>query len=243
MIRIANQKESEAQGATNVTFRQGTLDGPTPYEPEHFDSAWAYPSSTCPRSAAHPQDHLRPPQAPAACSSRPTSCLRRHLGTLRPRSSRVTALVREGAGRPHLRSGRRSSARCARQGSSRSRREVGGGKMVAFLVAKKPDNAQLAATDPHATSQPWFRSEIGCSRGAAATGDEDARATIAAKSESEPRPESARSRASIVRQALRKAPMSLGDSPIQSTSLQDDFATPRCPSNSCSGQLFTRQVW
>ncbi|AUX38787.1 SAM-dependent methyltransferase [Sorangium cellulosum] len=41
MIRIANQKK-QVQGATNVTFRQGTLDGRAPYESEHFDSAWAY---------------------------------------------------------------------------------------------------------------------------------------------------------------------------------------------------------
>ncbi|MGK4007980.1 methyltransferase domain-containing protein [Sorangium sp. So ce1036] len=41
MLRIADQKK-QAQGVTNVTFLQGTLDGPAPYEPEHFDSAWAY---------------------------------------------------------------------------------------------------------------------------------------------------------------------------------------------------------
>jgi len=41
MLRIADQKR-DAQGVTNVTFRQGTLDGGHPYEPESFDSAWAY---------------------------------------------------------------------------------------------------------------------------------------------------------------------------------------------------------
>jgi arsenite methyltransferase len=41
MLRIANQKR-EIQGASNVTFRQGTLDGQHPYEPESFDSVWAY---------------------------------------------------------------------------------------------------------------------------------------------------------------------------------------------------------
>jgi arsenite methyltransferase len=41
MIRIADQKK-QAQGVTNVTFRQATLDGPTPYEPNSFDSVWAY---------------------------------------------------------------------------------------------------------------------------------------------------------------------------------------------------------
>ncbi|WP_437614540.1 class I SAM-dependent methyltransferase [Sorangium sp. So ce834] len=41
MIRIADQKK-QVQGVTNVTFRQGTLDGRAPVEPEHFDSAWAY---------------------------------------------------------------------------------------------------------------------------------------------------------------------------------------------------------
>jgi arsenite methyltransferase len=41
MLRIANQKR-EAQGITNVTFRQGTLDGGHPYQPESFDSVWAY---------------------------------------------------------------------------------------------------------------------------------------------------------------------------------------------------------
>ena len=41
MIRIAEHKK-QAAGVTNVTFRQGTLDGSLPYEPERFDSAWAY---------------------------------------------------------------------------------------------------------------------------------------------------------------------------------------------------------
>lgn len=41
MLRIAEQKR-EAQGVTNVTFRQGTLDGDHPYQPASFDSVWAY---------------------------------------------------------------------------------------------------------------------------------------------------------------------------------------------------------
>lgn len=41
MLRIAEQKR-EAQRVTNVTFRQGTLDGGHPYHPESFDSVWAY---------------------------------------------------------------------------------------------------------------------------------------------------------------------------------------------------------
>jgi arsenite methyltransferase len=41
MLRIADQKR-EAQGVTNVTFRQGTLDGGHPFQPESFDSVWAY---------------------------------------------------------------------------------------------------------------------------------------------------------------------------------------------------------
>jgi arsenite methyltransferase len=41
MLRIARSKQ-EAQGVTNVTFCQGTLDGASPYPREHFDSVWAY---------------------------------------------------------------------------------------------------------------------------------------------------------------------------------------------------------
>jgi ubiquinone/menaquinone biosynthesis C-methylase UbiE len=41
MLRIAHQKR-EAQGVTNVTFRQGTLDGDHPYQAESIDSVWAY---------------------------------------------------------------------------------------------------------------------------------------------------------------------------------------------------------
>ncbi len=41
MIRIANEKKA-AQGVTNVTFHQGTLDGPLPVEPGQLDGAWAY---------------------------------------------------------------------------------------------------------------------------------------------------------------------------------------------------------
>ena len=41
MVRIASHKQ-RAQGASNVTFHQGTLDGPTRFEPETFDSALAF---------------------------------------------------------------------------------------------------------------------------------------------------------------------------------------------------------
>jgi ubiquinone/menaquinone biosynthesis C-methylase UbiE len=41
MIRIANGKK-KAQGVTNVTFHQGTLDGSLPFEPGQLDGAWAY---------------------------------------------------------------------------------------------------------------------------------------------------------------------------------------------------------
>jgi ubiquinone/menaquinone biosynthesis C-methylase UbiE len=41
MLRIADRKR-EAQGVTNVTFHQGTLDGGHPYQAESFDSVWAY---------------------------------------------------------------------------------------------------------------------------------------------------------------------------------------------------------
>jgi arsenite methyltransferase len=41
MLRIADQKR-QAQGVTNVTFRQGTLDGAPPYPRESFASVWAY---------------------------------------------------------------------------------------------------------------------------------------------------------------------------------------------------------
>ena len=41
MLRIADQKR-QAQGVTNVTFRQGTLDGAPPYPRESFDSVWAF---------------------------------------------------------------------------------------------------------------------------------------------------------------------------------------------------------
>ena len=41
MVRIANEKKA-AQGVTNVTFFQGTLDGPLPFEAGQLDGAWAY---------------------------------------------------------------------------------------------------------------------------------------------------------------------------------------------------------
>jgi ubiquinone/menaquinone biosynthesis C-methylase UbiE len=41
MVRIANEKK-RAQGVTNVTFHQGTLDGPIPLEPGQLDGAWAF---------------------------------------------------------------------------------------------------------------------------------------------------------------------------------------------------------
>jgi ubiquinone/menaquinone biosynthesis C-methylase UbiE len=41
MLRIARDKQ-QAQGVTNITFHQGTLDGPSPFPRGHFDSIWAY---------------------------------------------------------------------------------------------------------------------------------------------------------------------------------------------------------
>lgn len=41
MLRIAEQRRN-AQSITNVTFRQGTLDGDHPYQPETFDTVLAY---------------------------------------------------------------------------------------------------------------------------------------------------------------------------------------------------------
>jgi arsenite methyltransferase len=41
MMRIANAKK-QAQGVTNVTFHQGTLDEPMPWAPARFDRIWAY---------------------------------------------------------------------------------------------------------------------------------------------------------------------------------------------------------
>lgn len=41
MLRIANGKQ-QAQGVSNVTFHQGTLDGAVPFERESFDSALAF---------------------------------------------------------------------------------------------------------------------------------------------------------------------------------------------------------
>jgi arsenite methyltransferase len=41
MIRIAGRKR-QAQGVSNVTFQQGTLDGSAPFQPETFDCALAY---------------------------------------------------------------------------------------------------------------------------------------------------------------------------------------------------------
>ncbi len=41
MVRIANQKK-EAQRVTNVTFHQGTLDGPPAFLDRKVDAVWAY---------------------------------------------------------------------------------------------------------------------------------------------------------------------------------------------------------
>ena len=41
MVRIANEKKA-SEGIDNVTFHQGTLDEPTPFEPQQFDVVCAY---------------------------------------------------------------------------------------------------------------------------------------------------------------------------------------------------------
>ncbi|WP_437524757.1 class I SAM-dependent methyltransferase [Sorangium sp. So ce726] len=136
MLRIANRKK-QAQGVTNVTFRQGTLDGPTPYEPEHFDSAWAY-------SILHlVPDRRRILKAifdllkPGGSFISSNACLG---GTWVPYGAIITVLRWFGKAPVVHSYDRETILREMREAGfvEIKEREVGGGRICAFIVAKKP---------------------------------------------------------------------------------------------------------
>jgi arsenite methyltransferase len=136
MLRIADQKR-EAQGITNVTFRQGTLDGGHPYQPQSFDSVWAYsilhlvPDRR--RVLATLFDLLKPGGSLIASSV----CLGDGWVPYGP----ITAVMRWFGKAPvvHVYS-RETLFRELRESGfvDVTERDVGAEKVVAFVVAKKP---------------------------------------------------------------------------------------------------------
>ena len=83
MIRIANGKK-ETTGVTNVTFHQGTADGPDRFEPGQLDGAWAYSILHLVENRRGTLERLFELLKPAAPSS-PRTCASEGLGSLTAR--------------------------------------------------------------------------------------------------------------------------------------------------------------
>lgn len=136
MLRIANQKK-QAQGVTNVTFRQGTLDGPTPDQPEHFDSAWAYSILHLVPDRKHTLKAIFNLLKPGGSFISSNVCLR---GTWVPYGVILTVLRWVGKAPAASLYDRDTILRELREVGfvEVEERDVGAERIVAFIVAKKP---------------------------------------------------------------------------------------------------------
>ncbi|MGK4000319.1 class I SAM-dependent methyltransferase [Sorangium sp. So ce1024] len=136
MIRIANQKK-QVQGATNVTFHQGTLDGRAPYEPQRFDSAWAYSILHLVPDRRRTLEALFDLLKPGGSFISSNVCLG---GTWVPYGALITVMRWLGKAPVVHVYDRETILREMREVGfvEIEEREVGGGGMVAFVVAKKP---------------------------------------------------------------------------------------------------------
>jgi arsenite methyltransferase len=136
MLRIADKKK-QAAGVTNVTFQQGTLDELSSNQRDRFDCVWAYsilhlvPDRR--RTLATLFDLLKPGGSFIASNV----CLG---GTWVPYGALIAVLRWFGkAPMVHLYD-RETIRRELREAGfvEIEEKEVGGGKTVAFIVAKKP---------------------------------------------------------------------------------------------------------
>jgi len=136
MLRIAENKR-RAEGITNVTFQKGTLDAAHAYQPETFDSVWAYsilhlvPDRR--RVLANVFQLLKPGGTLIASSV----CLGDSWVPYRP----MIAVMRWFGKAPRVQIYTRATLLSGLRASGFidvTEREVGAEKVVAFVVAKKP---------------------------------------------------------------------------------------------------------
>ncbi len=140
MLRIADQKR-EARGVTNVTFRQGTLDGGHGYQAESFDSVWAYSILHLVPDRRHVLGALFDLLKPGASLIASSVCLGDGWVPYGP----MIAVMRWFGKAPvvHVYS-RETLFRELREIGfvDVTERDVGAGKTVAFVVAKKPSRSR-----------------------------------------------------------------------------------------------------
>lgn len=136
MIRIAKQK-AEAQGVTNVHLHQGSLDGPAPYPPAQFDAALAYSILHLVPDRRHTLQTIFQLLKPGGVFISSNVCLAE--GFI-PYGIIIGALRWLGKA-PHVYLYDRATIfRELREAGfvEVEEREVGAGRTVAFIVAKKP---------------------------------------------------------------------------------------------------------
>jgi ubiquinone/menaquinone biosynthesis C-methylase UbiE len=136
MVRIANEKK-QAQGVTNVTFRQGTLDGAVPHEHEYFDSAWAYSILHLVPDREHTLRSLFNLLRPGGTFISSNVCLR---GGFIPYGIIIGALRWFGKAPTVSLYDRETILREMREAGfvEVEERDVGAERTIAFIVAKKP---------------------------------------------------------------------------------------------------------
>ncbi len=139
MLRIADQKR-EAQGVTNVTFRKGTLDEGHSYQPESFDSVWAYSILQLVSDRRHVLGALFDLLKPGASFIASSVC----LGDTWVPYGPMIALMRWFGKAPsvHIYSRETLFRELHEIGFvDVTERDVGAEKTVAFVVAKKPSRS------------------------------------------------------------------------------------------------------
>jgi arsenite methyltransferase len=136
MLRIADQKRL-ADGVTNVTFRQGTLDETPPFPPDSFDSVWAYSILHLVPDRRHVLDALFGLLKPGGSFISSNVC----LGDSWAPYGAMIAVLRWFGKAPvvHIYDRATIHRELGEAGFvDVTERDVGSGKTVAFIVAKKP---------------------------------------------------------------------------------------------------------
>lgn len=136
MVRIANQKK-QAQGVTNVTFRQGSVNELTTFEREHFDGVWAYSILHLVPDRRHTLERIFELLKPGGSFISSNVCL---SGSWIPYGALITLMRWFGKAPRIYNYDRATLLRELREVGfvEIAERDVGAESTVAFVVAKKP---------------------------------------------------------------------------------------------------------
>jgi arsenite methyltransferase len=136
MLRIASRKQQD-QGVSNVTFQQGTLDGPAPFAPETFDCVLAFSILHLVRDRPKVLSNLWQLLKPGGAFISSNACLGDSWIPYVP----IISVARWLGKAPVVHSYDRSTILREMQEAGfthMEEREVGAEKIVAFIVARKP---------------------------------------------------------------------------------------------------------